>query len=261
MNGRASGLTGISATVIEHVDEICDRFDRAWKAGFRPRIEEYLEDETEPCASVLLHELLAAELQWRRHLGERPEREEYLERLRPHASLVDAAFEGNASGEAPPESTVDHGTRAASPVPSHEATWDRRFRILRRHAEGGLGVVYLAHDEELNREVVLKEIRPEYAGRAESRGAFPARGGDQRKARAPGDRSRLQPRLLRGWTALLRDAADRRATLKEAIEQFHREPARSRGERSMALRKLLDRFRAVCDALRTPIAEASCTEI
>jgi serine/threonine protein kinase len=38
-------------------------------------------------------------------------------------------------------------------------------------------------------------------------------------------------------------------TLKEAIEQFHRGPARNPGERSMALRKLLDRFRAVCDAL------------
>src|SRR4029077_2917928 len=39
------------------------------------------------------------------------------------------------------------------------------------------------------------------------------------------------------------------ATLKEAIEQFHRGPARHPGARSMALRKLLDRFRAVCDAL------------
>ena len=129
MNRRVSGLAGLSATVIEHVDAICDRFDRAWKAGFRPRIEEYLGDETEPARSVLLHELLAAELQWRRHLGERPEREEYLERLSAYASLVDAAFEENAFGEAPPDSTVDHGTRAASPAPTHEATWDRRFLI------------------------------------------------------------------------------------------------------------------------------------
>ena len=38
-----------------------------------------------------------------------------------------------------------------------------RFRILRPHAKGGLGEVYLAWDEELERNVALKEIRSEHA--------------------------------------------------------------------------------------------------
>src|SRR4051812_16834800 len=34
-----------------------------------------------------------------------------------------------------------------------------RYRVLRSHARGGLGAVYVAEDRELGREVALKEIR------------------------------------------------------------------------------------------------------
>jgi len=60
-------------------------------------------------------------------------------------------------------------TNATETPPSLPAGTVGRFRILRPHARGGLGEVYVARDEELGREVALKEIQDRHARSAESR--------------------------------------------------------------------------------------------
>src|SRR5262245_22550797 len=62
-------------------------------------------------------------------------------------------------------------TRAPATV-GQPSSVGQRFRILRPHAEGGLGRVSVAADAELHREVELKEIKDKFADHPESRARF-----------------------------------------------------------------------------------------
>jgi tetratricopeptide (TPR) repeat protein/tRNA A-37 threonylcarbamoyl transferase component Bud32 len=126
-----------------------------------------------------------------------------------------------------------------------------RYRVLRPHARGGLGEVFVALDTELNREVALKEIRAQHAQDPGSRSRFlleaEVTGGLEHPSIVPvyglGQYADGRPcyamRLIRG------------ETLKNAIRRFHDAdvPGRDPGKRSLALRGLLNRFVAVCNAV------------
>lgn len=126
-----------------------------------------------------------------------------------------------------------------------------RFRKIRSHAVGGLGEVYLAHDEQLNRVVALKELQRQHSGdpakqarvllegevtgSLEHPGIVPVYAMGQREAGEPF----YVMRFIRG------------ESLRKAIREFHRTAERraafSRG--SLEFRNLLHRFIAVCNAV------------
>ena len=62
------------------------------------------------------------------------------------------------------------GFELHSELPSF--TQEQRFRLIRPHAKGGIGQVWLARDQELQRDVAVKEIQAHYADREGLRARF-----------------------------------------------------------------------------------------
>jgi eukaryotic-like serine/threonine-protein kinase len=126
-----------------------------------------------------------------------------------------------------------------------------RFQILRPHARGGLGAVFVARDQELHREVALKQILAEYADDPTSRQRFlleaEITGGLEHPGIVPvyglgtdaGGRPFYAMRFIRG------------DSLKAAIAAYHSDESLKQdpGRRSLALRQLLRRFVDVCHAI------------
>jgi len=127
-----------------------------------------------------------------------------------------------------------------------------RFSILRPHAQGGLGQVSVALDAELNREVALKELRPERADDPDSRARFLIEAEITGRLEHPG----VVPVYGLGRDAQGRPFYAMRfvngQSLKETIDRFHRvEDSGGRDPRqwNLALRQLLNRFVAVCNVM------------
>src|SRR5690242_15867556 len=85
-------LTDLPSTLgpseARRIDETCDEFEAAWKAGRRPRPEEYLGSEGEPHRSALLRQLLLVDWDYRCRAGDDP-RPDYERRFPEHATIVE----------------------------------------------------------------------------------------------------------------------------------------------------------------------------
>ncbi len=151
---------------------------------------------------------------------------------------------GSTEHDADPDRTANY---AVGTVTSD----GQRFRVLRPHAKGGLGAVFVALDAELHREVALKQILETHAYDEASRSRFlleaEITGGLEHPGIVPvyglgtyGDgRPYYAMRFIKG------------DSLKEAIDHFHARAAGNNdpGRRSLELRGLLRRFIDVCNAI------------
>lgn len=125
-----------------------------------------------------------------------------------------------------------------------------RFQIIRLHDEGGLGKVSVALDTELDREVALKEIKPQYADDASSRSRFLLEAEITGGLEHPG----IVPIYALGASADGRPYYAMRFirgdNLATAIKQYHEgEQASEQSDRTVQLRRLLSRFLDVSNAV------------
>ncbi|HEY7428643.1 MAG TPA: serine/threonine-protein kinase [Gemmataceae bacterium] len=274
MNEPSALLERLSEEAVWRLEETCCRFEEDWQAGRRPYLEDFLAEAGGAERMALLRELFRLDLYYRRRAGEDPSPEEYETRFPEATAVLQEAFAPAAGIDwlqsrqelatiADPERTGGpedpdllplvpeeeyRGHQGA--VPLKEGTGEAtpgRYRVLRFHAAGGLGEVYVAEDTELHREVALKEIKRQHADGRDARSRFVLEGKVTGRLEHPGvvpvyglgsytdGRPYYAMRLIQG------------ESLGAAIGRFHvQSPGRFD---SLEFRQLLGRFLAVCQTV------------
>ena len=231
---------------------------QAWLHDREQPLEQFIRDRgrLKPEEEQLLEALVSTHL--RRHGDEPGQGSDGSNRAGSVREVLGRIADTDPSGARSWAATWVHGEPIESrhdgtgPSVGCPSTSGHRFHVVRHHARGGLGEVFLAIDSELNRTVALKRLREGHADNPRSQARFLVEAEVTGRLEHPGivpvhglgadadGRPFYAMRFIRG------------TTLKEAILRFHevdREPGRDPAQRSLELRQLLGRFIDVCDAI------------
>lgn len=246
-------LSALSPSEARQIDHACDRFEAAWKAGPRPRPEEYLETAADSVRLALLRQLLLLDWDYRRRAGDEPGVADYQGRFPNDSALIEDVSreisESPVSTQVGPDASVarhtpwsDHRTSEfPEALGTDTATGSARYELLGEVGQGGIGVVFRGRDRLLGRELAVKVLREAYQDRPEARHRFieEARVGSRLQHPA------IVPVYELGWFE------DRRPFITMKLVQGHTLAAllKERADPSQDLPRFLGVFEQVCHAM------------
>jgi tetratricopeptide (TPR) repeat protein len=238
----------------DELEELLIRFEDAWESGGPADLRAFCPPGPEP--SFLL-ELVRIDVARRGNANLPIDVEHYRAAFpelvaSPDASAQLASIVTEAGRSTGGQATADFmpAPNAVGPYRDPDAvTVTSAYAELRKHAQGGLGEVFVADDVSLGRRVALKTIRvgrsgsrrarrdflreAEVTSRLEHPGVVPVHGVGQ----SPDGRPCYSMRFVEGQT------------LKDAIRRHHEASPSDPGQRVLAFRDLLSRFVAVCNTV------------
>jgi len=147
-------------------------------------------------------------------------------------------------------SAEDHGHHMVMATVGYDPQRRERYTLTRLYGKGGVGQVWVARDEDLGREVALKELKEEGLGSQGVQDRFIREAQITGQLEHPGivpvyELSTKQETGQPYYTMKL----VRGRTLREAIKSYHDQRSGGGGESSLDLTRLLNLFVSVCRAV------------
>ena len=262
------------------IEDLIAEFEQRLLAGDDPDILEFA-DPGDPNLAILFDELLHTDLELRLRLGQGKKVEDYVNRfpeLQERQDLltellkteykVRSKFEPGLRLQEfadrfpqlyqalPTASRFSHSTVASSSenYSTHDveqscSDFSSRFRKKQLYKQGGLGNIWLAFDRELNRTVVIKEIKEKFNHSAAHRARFKREQVITSKLDHPGIASIYGVGHFADGSPYFAMQFIDGSTMTDAVDRFHRRSHVSRVDRQLEFRRLLQHFIDACNTI------------